>query len=83
VVGPVEISIAVRRYGAADHGMGSAVLAVPPAAAVVANPDAAGILDVRGWPAAPLLAVALDLAQDPARGREILQSWDHPDAVWN
>jgi hypothetical protein len=31
------------------------------------------VLMIGGWPAAPLLAVALDLAQDKSRGREILE----------
>lgn len=35
-----------------------------------------------GWAVAPKLAVALDLAQDRARGRETLTGWDDPDAVW-
>jgi hypothetical protein len=37
---------------------------------------------VGGWPAAPTLAVALDVAQDQARGREILEGWRVPRAVW-
>jgi hypothetical protein len=80
VPGPVEVSIAVRRYGAAQPGVGAAVIAVAPVAAVVASePD---LPEIDGWPVAPKLAVALDLAQDRARGREILQGWDAPDAVW-
>jgi hypothetical protein len=34
-----------------------------------------------GWLAAPLLAVALDLAQDRARGRAILSDWSIDNAV--
>jgi hypothetical protein len=78
---PVEVSIAIRRYGATQPGLGAAALAVAATTAVVA-PPLPGTPFVDGWPAAPLVAVALDLAQDPARGREILQAWEHPDAVW-
>ncbi|MGB3764008.1 MAG: transcriptional regulator, partial [Ornithinimicrobium sp.] len=35
----------------------------------------------RAWPLAHPLFVALDLAQDPGRGREILDSWT-PDPRW-
>jgi len=34
------------------------------------------------WPLANPLFVALDLAQDPGRGREILQAWT-PATPWN
>jgi hypothetical protein len=37
---------------------------------------------VEGWPAAPLVAVALDLAQDAGRGREILRDWKEGDGLW-
>lgn len=82
VPGPVDISIAARRYHAMPPGDGAAVVAVAPARAVAAviGEDRPPIID--GWPAAPLLAVALDLAQDRGRGRQILDEWDAPDAVW-
>lgn len=80
VVGPVEISIAVREYGSTKPGQGLATVAVPPVSAVVA-PDPTRPV-VGGWPAAPKLTVALDLAQDRARGREVLESWSTSDAVW-
>lgn len=80
VVGPVEMSIAVRTYGSAQPGQGAASVAVPPVSAVVGADPTLPLVD--GWPAAPILAVALDLAQDRARGREILESWSTPDAVW-
>ncbi|HVM63763.1 MAG TPA: hypothetical protein VMU14_02800 [Acidimicrobiales bacterium] len=80
VVGPVEISIAVREYGAAKPGHGLATVAVPPVSAVVAADRTLPL--VGGWPAAPRLTVALDLALDRARGREVLESWSTPDAVW-
>jgi hypothetical protein len=34
------------------------------------------------WPLAHPVAVALDLAQDRARGREILDDWSPPERVW-
>lgn len=82
VPGPVDVSIAVRRYGAAEPGSGGAVVAVAPAVPVCSRVDDATPPDVEGWLVAPKLAVALDLAQDRARGREILADWDTPDAVW-
>ncbi len=82
VPGPVDVTIAVRRYGAAEGGAGAAVLEVAPATPVVsADPGEPGLL-IDGWPAAPVLAVALDLAQDRARGREILGEWSIDGDVW-
>ncbi|WP_146221025.1 transcriptional regulator [Mycolicibacterium moriokaense] len=63
------------------------------AATLHAAPVAAACLDrVRGtstldnhWPLARPLFVALDLAQDPGRGREILDQWNPPEPwarVW-
>jgi len=83
VTGPVELSIALRRYHTAEPGTGAASLAVAPVRAVTATPDDGvepPLLD--GWPLAPVLAVALDLAQDRARGREILDDWEISGAVW-
>lgn len=80
VPGPVALSIANRRYGTAEPGTSTAVLAVAPVAEVcIDEPDG---LNLDGWTAAPLLAVALDLAQDRARGREILDGWKAGDGVW-
>jgi hypothetical protein len=80
VPGPVEVSIASRTYGVAQPGIGPASIAVAPVSAVVAPPPTPRMID--GWVAAPVLAVALDLAQDRARGREILQDWEIDGAVW-
>jgi hypothetical protein len=82
VNGPVELSIATRRYGAAAPGAGSAVIAVPPTSLVSERneDDVASIID--GWPAAPLVAVALDVAQDTGRGREILEGWSAGHDIW-
>lgn len=82
VPGPVEVSIAQRRYGASEPGSGAAVLAVAPTSPVVAGTAARTVPEPGGWPVAPKLAVALDLAQDQARGRQILADWDDVDAVW-
>ena len=82
VTGPVELSIATRRYGAAASGAGAAVLAVPPTSLVNERNENDLIPMIKRWPAAPLLAVALDLAQDKGRGREILQEWSAGRGVW-
>jgi len=82
VPGPVDVSIALRRHGAAEPGTGAAVVSVAPVTAATAGPDDVDVPIIEGWSAAPLLAVALDLAQDRARGREILMDWDVPGAVW-
>ena len=81
VANPAELAAAARRWGTAEPGTGSAVLTVAPAPVVLA-PTEGWVPLVDGHPAAPVMAVALDLAQDRVRGREILDGWDHPDAVW-
>lgn len=81
VPAPVDVSIAVRRYGAAQPGLGAAVVAVVPARSILA-PVPQEVAEVGGWPAAPLTAVALDLAQDRARGRQMLEEWRIGDGVW-
>jgi hypothetical protein len=83
VPGPVELSIAMRRYGAAEPGTGAATLAVAPTSLVMSGPDEDQELMVGAWPAAPVLAVALDLAKDRARGREILEGWEAGRGIWN
>ena len=82
VKGPVEVSIASRRYGAARPGSGSAVIAVPPTSLVNERDADEKLPEVYGWPAAPLVAVALDVAQDVGRGREILEDWSAGDGIW-
>lgn len=79
VPGPVDITIAARRYGLARPGTGPAAVAVAPVRQILHN-DAA-TLD--GWRQAPKLAVALQLANDPARGREILRDWTGDDHAWS
>lgn len=82
VTGPVELSIATRRYGAATPGAGAAVIAVPPTFLVTEHQEDDVLPMVQKWPAAPLLAVALDLAQDESRGREILSQWSAGNGSW-
>ena len=82
VIGPVELSIAVRRYGAAAPGAGSAVIAVPPTSLVTERNGDAVTPMIDRWPAAPLVAVALDVAQDTGRGREILEQWSAGHGIW-
>jgi hypothetical protein len=82
VIGPVERSIATRRYGAAAPGAGSAVIAVPPTSLVNERNGDDVIPTIEGWPAAPLVAVALDVAQDTGRGREILEEWKAGHGIW-
>ncbi len=82
VTGPVELSIATRRYGTATPGAGAAVIAVPPTLLVTEREENDVLPMVQKWPAAPLLAVALDLAQDESRGREILSQWNAGHGIW-
>jgi hypothetical protein len=80
VPGPVVATIAARRYGVArDASVAAASIAVAPARAV--NDEALPPAH-QGWPLAHPVAVALDLAQDRARGREILDDWSPPERVW-
>lgn len=81
--GATELSMTVRRLHPTAPGAGAAALAVAQVSAVTERPEAhAGVPMVDGWPAAPMLAVALDLAKDRARGRQILDDWDVDGAVW-
>ncbi len=80
VPGPVVVTIAARRYGIArDAGVAAASIAVAPASEVT---DEALQPAHQRWPLAHPVAVALDLAQDRARGREILEDWRPPERVW-
>jgi hypothetical protein len=80
VPGPVVVTIAARRYGVArDPGVAAASLAVAPASEVT---DETRPPVHQGWQLAHPVAVALDLAQDRARGREILEDWSPPERVW-
>jgi len=80
VPGPVVVTIAARRYGVArDAGTAAASVAVAPASAVT-NETRDPVH--QPWRLAHPVAVALDLAQDRARGREILADWNPPEHVW-
>ncbi|GAC1610124.1 MAG: hypothetical protein NVS3B26_15200 [Mycobacteriales bacterium] len=67
-----------RRYGLARPGTGEAAVAVAPVRQVVRYSGESE----SGWRLAPKLAVALQLATDVARGREILHDWLGDDHVW-
>jgi hypothetical protein len=80
VPGPVVVTIAARRYGIArDASVAAASIAVAPASAVT-NETRDPVH--QPWQLAHPVAVALDLAQDRARGREILEDWNPPERVW-
>ena len=80
VPGPVVVTIAARRYGVArDASVAVASVAVAPAREVT---DEALPPVHQAWRLAHPVAVALDLAQDRARGREILDDWSPPERVW-
>ena len=80
VPAPVVVTIAARRHGVArDASVAAASIAVAPATAM--TDDALRPVH-QGWPLAHPVAIALDLAQDRARGREILDDWSPPDRVW-
>lgn len=69
---------------AADPGMRAATLKAAPVAATCAERVRGGESE-ESWPTARPLFVALDLAKDPSRGREILARWTPPEAwarVW-
>ena len=75
VPGPVVVTIAARRFGIArDATVAAASIAVAPVTAVTA--ETVGDKAVNGWRLAHSVAVALDLAQDRSRGREILDDWE-------
>lgn len=76
---PVSITVAARRYGVARPGTGAAAVAVSPVHQVFSGEPEASLA---GWRTAPELAVALSLANDPARGREILQDWPGEGHAW-
>lgn len=87
---PTEVDArrAERRLGSASWNDCAAVVAVPPTALVTLNrvwPQTGG-RPLPHLPTAHPLFLALDLAQDPSRGREILEQWqpDEPgiQRVW-
>jgi hypothetical protein len=70
-----EVRRAQRALGATDQQTRAATVAVPPTPLVITR-----AADGDPWPLAHPLFVALDLARDPGRGREILDQW-HPEGV--
>jgi len=77
----VDLALAAGRYGTAPPGKGT-LLSVAPTSLALAPPNES-VPVVGGWSLAPVLVVALDLAQDRGRGREILSQWKRQDAIWH
>jgi hypothetical protein len=76
----VDVSRAVRLLGAAEPELAAASVAVAPSPTVLAESfdPASGTTPWRHWRVAHPIVVALDLAQDRSRGREILEEWVPP-----
>ena len=70
-----EARRAQRVLGPAEPSQRAATVAVPPTALVVTRR-----IPAEPWPLAHPLFIALELARDPGRGREILEQW-HPEGV--
>jgi hypothetical protein len=64
-----------------DAGYRGASIAVPPSL-VNERHEGDVIPMIQKWPAAPLVAVALDLARDESRKREILSGWSSGHGIW-
>jgi hypothetical protein len=73
----------VRLRVGVTGGPGPCRLGVAPTP-LVADPELVGDLDPSGFPIGHQLFLALELAQDPARGREALATWEPEgfDRVW-
>lgn len=74
---------ALRQLGPAPFDERAATVALTPSPVVIAEHNDFGSPSLR-WPVAHPVVVALDLAQDLARGREILADWTPQgfDRVW-
>jgi hypothetical protein len=84
VPGPVVVTIAVRTYERAAPGEHTISIAVAPVRRVAEDPWPPQL--AVGWPLAHPVAVALELAQDRGRGRDILSEWSPPEPykrVWD
>ena len=79
VASKLEVTMAARRFGTTAGPGAPALLRIAPTPLLFSTP--AGPRAGR-WLSVPVLAAALDLAQDRARGREILENWAVSDAVW-
>jgi hypothetical protein len=77
---------ALRRLGQCDYDERGATIAVAPSPVVIAERSDPNSLATPWleWPIAHPVVIALDLAQDLARGREILDEWTPQDVtrVW-
>lgn len=85
VPGATEMSIALRRYGAADPISAAASIATPPVPQLTAPAQTESQTVHRGWPIVHPVAAALDLAAlDDARSHQILDEWRPAgEAVWH
>ena len=79
VASQLEVTMAARRFGTTAGPGAPALVRIAPTPLLFSF--AAGPR-VGRWLSVPLLSAALDLAQDRARGREILENWAVNDAVW-
>ncbi len=71
---------AERRLGSADWANATGVIAVPPTPLVCIGRRRAP-LNTIDWPTPHPLYLALDLARDQGRGREILDGWKPPEPL--
>ncbi len=82
------LRLAARRLGETTWAQRAATIAVAPVAAVTMEQNMTQLSMATPslhWPLAHPVVVALDLAQDKSRGREILEEWSAPDGytrVW-
>jgi hypothetical protein len=70
---------------APDHSRRAATVRIAPVETICANRIDATSWSIQEWPLAHPLFVALDLAVDPGRGREIVDGWTPPEQwhrVW-
>jgi len=80
-----QLSIALRRYGAADPISAAASVAPPPVPQLTNHHTGRSEKLHRGWPVIHPVAAALDLAAlDDARSHQILDEWRPTgEAVWH
>jgi len=82
------LRLATRRLGETTWAERAATIAVAPVAAITMERNMTRLSMATPWLHWPLVhpvVVALDLAQDKSRGREILEEWSAPDGytrVW-
>lgn len=79
VASQLEVTMAARRFGTTAGPGAPALLRIAPTPLLFSSEAGPR---VGRWLSVPLLTAALDLAQDRARGREILEEWAVNDAVW-